>query len=198
MKNRLNLLDVLAEVRDLRALLVDGPFAKLPFDDLVIRELSRSGWAESEIAPIRSQIITFADARRADILGKISPALTAGAGLAVTSGYERTTTATAGPITGAFDAAQAATVLVNGIAATLDRRAATYSLASVNLFPGINRITIEEKDANGVHLRFASLDIWREVAPVAKAAPLLPAPPGRLLVVLINSPATCPSAMASP
>lgn len=158
--------------RNLRALLVDGPFAKLPFDDLVIRELSRSGWAESEIAPIRSQIITFADARRADILGKISPALTAGAGLAVTSGYERTTTATAGPITGAFDAAQAATVLVNGIAATLDRRAATYSLASVNLFPGINRITIEEKDANGVHLRFASLDIWREVAPVAKSGTL--------------------------
>ena len=163
---------LLTYYQNLRALLVDGPFAKTPFDTLVVRELSRSGWAESEIAPVRSQIIAFADTRRADILGKISPVLTASAGLTPVSGYEHTLAATAGPVGGSFDAAQAATVLVNGSAATLDRRTGRYSLASVNLFPGLNRITIEEKDSNGGHLRFASLDIWREAAPVAKSGAL--------------------------
>ena len=101
-----------------------------------------------------------------------SPTLTASASPTSVSGYQQTTAATAGPITGSFDAAQAATVLVNGIAATLDRRTARYTLPSLNLFPGINRITIEEQDANGLHLRFAYLDIWRDIAPTAKSGTL--------------------------
>ncbi|RYD34466.1 MAG: hypothetical protein EOP86_10920, partial [Verrucomicrobiaceae bacterium] len=154
--------------RNLRALLVEGPFSKAPFDALVTRELNRGGWPSSEIAAVRSSVIAFADARRADILSKISPSLTATAGLTPVNGYERSGGADSGPLRGTFDAAGAARVTVNGVPAELDFRTSSFTAPSVTLFPGINRITIEETDADGAHLRRIYLDIWREVNPVAR------------------------------
>ncbi len=132
--------------------LLEGPFEESRANSLIENALA---WAPR---PRAAEAKSFLAARRADILGKIQPALDASTILSVVDGFPHTTDGAA-ELSGAFDATLTDTVLVNGSLATLDRRNASWSFSAAGLNPGINRLRIEERDADGELLASSFLEI---------------------------------------
>ncbi len=108
--------------------LMKGPFSKAQFDATVTKALTGAGWAAADIDPVKTSVIAFMDARRADILAKITKPLAGTAGFTVTNGYETTpaTTTASATITGTFDPATASHVFVNGVEVGIDPKTGTF------------------------------------------------------------------------
>lgn len=100
------------------------------------------------------------------VLSQIPLNLSVSSGLAVQSGYPRTTTATVN-LTGNANAIDTRSVLVNGTPVTWTAWQAAWSAGNVPLTPGINRILVQSLNANGVELARTNVDIWYDDASVA-------------------------------
>lgn len=107
----------------------------------------------------RSTIKTFMDGRRNYVLGIVNQSLTATSSLALQNGYPRTPNATMA-ISGKAALAKTAAVKVNGINATWNSLTGDWSIISVTLTPGINRIVIQTFDSDGALLETRFYDVW--------------------------------------
>lgn len=94
--------------------LIDGPFAKKSFDELITNCL------EGRVpAPVLSGMTSFMDARRDYVLSVVNPDLTVSASLPLEGGVPKSTTKTPS-FSGTVDVSEATSVLVNGVPATID------------------------------------------------------------------------------
>ncbi len=117
--------------------LLNGPFSKTQFDALVDRSLANAGWAAGDVTTIKTTVKQFMDGdgganpigRRQGILNKIVPALAVTTGPAVVSGYPQTITSAIPSLAGSFDSTNASQVLINGVPATIDIKAGTWTNA---------------------------------------------------------------------
>jgi len=136
--------------------LIEGPFSKENFDHLL--QSSLGGWVPQSA---RNEIITFMDQRRAYVLSLISSPLIVQSSLNVISGYPWTVRSSTS-LNGALDMTRITTLLVNGQQAAIDTTNGTWSIESVVLRPGINRVIVQALDANGTEVERQSIDIWQE------------------------------------
>ena len=99
------------------------------------------------------------------VLSQIPLTLTAESSLPVTSGYPRSTSATA-TLSGTANAIKTRSVLVNGSPATYVAWQGTWSANNVPLTPGLNRILIQSLDQGGVEFGRTNIDIWYDTGAV--------------------------------
>jgi hypothetical protein len=117
--------------------LLNGPFSKAQFDALVDRSLENAGWPVGDVPTIKIAVKRFMDGdgganpigRRQGILNKITPALAVTTGPAVVSGFPQTTTSAIPALAGGFDSTNASQVLINGVPASIDIKAGTWTNA---------------------------------------------------------------------
>ena len=135
----------------LRELLV-GPFEQSSANRLIDDALT---WTPRGIAEAAKE---FLAARRADILSVIERPLCISSNLETTRGLPTSFTVNAA-LQGTFNAGRATHVLINGEQATLEGAPGTWAYDFKGLAPGINRITVEEQDADGNIVASAYMDI---------------------------------------
>ena len=135
----------------LRELLV-GPFGPNSANQLIDDALT---WTPRGIAEAAKE---FLSARRADILSVIERPLEISSSLEITRGLPTSFTVNA-DLRGTFNAGRAAHVLVNSERATLEGAPGTWVYDLKGLAPGINRITIEEQNADGHIVASSYMDI---------------------------------------
>ena len=91
-----------------------------------------------------------------------TPGLTVGTNLATGGGYAKTTTPGTVVLSGVADAA--ASVKVNGVAATYTPATGAWTLTNtanaINLKPGINAVQVRSYNANSVELTHKVIDVW--------------------------------------
>ena len=114
------------------------------------------GWVPSSY--IQSMQVA-ADRRRTNVLNQIPLSLTITHGLAVQSGYPRTTSPTVN-LSGVANAIKTRVVLVNGVAASWSAWEARWTRSGVTLQPGINRVLVQSLDGEGAEVERRTLDIW--------------------------------------
>lgn len=108
-----------------------------------------------------------AAARRAYILGIIPTQLTVQTTLASLGGFARTTDLSTVNLSGTMHAAKTRSVRVDGVAANINAKNGTWSLNTVPLRPGINRLLVQAFDgANGTGnlIEQQFIDVWSEPA----------------------------------
>ena len=135
--------------------LLNGPFAQGPAELLIDEALT---WTPPSIAASAKQ---FLAARRADILSMISRPLEATTRLSSVRGLPTTSDATA-DLTGTWNITRAVSVSVNGAPVTLDHATGRWQHSVSGLHPGINRLVIEEWDAQQRMTAQFHLDIYRD------------------------------------
>ncbi len=93
-----------------------------------------------------------------------SPNLTVTTNLATGGGYAKTTTPATAALSGFADAAVAASVKVNGVAATYTAATGAWTLTNtgnaIGLKPGINAVQVRSYDAGAVELTHKVVDVW--------------------------------------
>lgn len=108
--------------------------------------------------PVRAATAkSFFSARRTDILTQIQRPLTIDSDLSLQDGYHSSTINRV-TLRGSFNATSAS-LFINGQPAQINRLRSEWSLTDLPLLPGLNRITIEEFDAEGELLRQSHLDV---------------------------------------
>ena len=109
----------------------------------------------------------FLAARRANILNVIERPLGFTSSLETTRGLPTSFTVNAS-LQGTFNASRATHVLVNGERASLEEVPGTWSYELKGLAPGINRITIEEQDADSNIVASTYMDILHDDGDVSQ------------------------------
>ena len=135
--------------------LLRGPFAEGPAELLIDEALT---WTPPSIAESAKQ---FLAARRANILSRIHRPLEATTNLSTTGGLPTSPDGSA-DLTGTCDVTRAVSVSVNGVAVTLDHATGSWQHSVSGLHPGINRLVIEEWDAQQHVIAQSHLDIYHE------------------------------------
>jgi hypothetical protein len=93
------------------------------------------------------------------VLSQVPSTLTVSNGLAVSSGYPRTTTGTI-ELSGFADAIKTLSVLVNGSPANYTAWQGRWTNSFVTLHPGLNRLLIQALGTNGVEVERTNVTIW--------------------------------------
>lgn len=147
--------EVLHRYYEILAELLAGPFEETRANALIDHALT---WTPPGVATTAKE---FLAARRANILNVIQSPLTAKAApeTVISGGYPLTRTGSA-TLAGTCNLTQARSIYVNGMAADLDLRTATWSFTAGNLNPGINRLVIEERDADNNVLSNIYFDVY--------------------------------------
>lgn len=166
--------------------LLAGPLAVASFNALADQILA------GVVAPARiAERKAWYAARHAHVSALVNPGLVVTSGPAVhaPSGYPRATSPTCS-LGGRSDPARTHTVKVNGVAATyVPWRVATasagsnshtvavgeWSLASVALQPGVNRVLIQAFDSNGTELARTHYEVWHDDDGVANVSGVIAA-----------------------
>ena len=99
--------------------------------------------------------------------------LTVTTSLTQQNGYYRTTSSTTS-LSGKANAIDTRSVLVNGVAATWTQWSASWSLSTVALNPGINRIVIQALDGAGKEVERIAIDVWRDTGTMTNVSGTLP------------------------
>ncbi|MFT6862839.1 MAG: hypothetical protein ACJAVK_001399, partial [Akkermansiaceae bacterium] len=135
--------------------LIEGPFSKSKFDELVINCLT-----ERVPAQVINDVVTFMDDRRSYVLGEVNPGLTVTTMLPVEGGFPKATNSSPN-LSGVINISEASSLRVNGKPASIDAFAGTWSFNSANLAetPVINAGTPWRYLDNGSNQGSA----WREV-----------------------------------
>jgi hypothetical protein len=136
--------------------LLNNEFSKARFDARVQNFLT--DWSTPAD---RSNIISYMDARRNFILGEIDPELSTSSSLPVVSGLPRTTQSALN-LSGDYNLTNTSAVIVAGNNATLDPVAGTWSITGIDLTPGVNRVTVEAIDPDGMRVASQQIDIWHD------------------------------------
>lgn len=134
--------------------LLSNEFSKAKFDARVQNFL-----ADWSTPADRSTIISYMDERRSFILGEIDPELSASSSLPVVAGFPRTTQPTLN-LNGDYNLTNTSAVIVAGNNATLNPVAGTWTIAGIELLPGINRVTVAAMDPDGMQVASQQIDIW--------------------------------------
>ncbi len=113
------------------------------------------GWVPENT---RTSMKNFMAQRRASILSQLPLTYTVNVPLSQSSGYYRSTSATA-TLNGTANALDTATILVNGVNANYTVWQGTWT-SSVALQPGVNRVVVQCLDTNGVPTYAQSVEIW--------------------------------------
>ncbi|MHB1305798.1 MAG: lamin tail domain-containing protein [Limisphaerales bacterium] len=134
--------------------LIETTFASATFDSLVDRTLS--GLVPN---PQIEGMKTFAAARRDFVLSQIPRRITVSNELAVVNGYAQ---ATQNPVAlrGAANAVRTRAVHVNGQTAGWSAWTGTWSIETVALLPGVNRVLVQAFDGLGQEFERSWVDLW--------------------------------------
>ena len=135
--------------------LLTGPFAQDRAELLIDETLT---WTPPSIAESAKQ---FLAARRTNILSMINRPLQAATALNPVGGLPTTNDGSA-DLTGTWNITRAVAVSVNGSPATLDHATGSWQYSLSGLHPGINRLVIEEWDAQERLTAQTHLDIHHE------------------------------------
>jgi hypothetical protein len=107
--------------------LIEGPFAKVSFDEMITNCL------ESRVPPsVLTGMISFMDARRSYVRSVVNPNLTMTTNLPVQDGYVEATNASPA-FSGTFNLSEATSVLVNGKPALINFTNGTWSIGGSSL-----------------------------------------------------------------
>lgn len=134
--------------------LADTTFASASLGTVLDQALG--GWVPANFI---QSMKDAAATRRTNVLAQIPLTLTAQSGLAVNSGYPRTTSAVTS-LSGKANAIDTRSVLVDGVPAVYIPWQATWSAANVALSPGINRVVVQALNSNNVVFAETTIDIW--------------------------------------
>ncbi|MDE0596486.1 MAG: lamin tail domain-containing protein [Roseibacillus sp.] len=147
--------EVLHRYYEILAELLAGPFEETRANALIDDALT---WTPPGVATTAKE---FLAARRTNILNLIQSPLSATATpeMQTFGGYPFTETGLA-TLAGTCNLTQARSIHVNGTAADIDLRAATWSFTAGNLNPGINRLVVEERDADNNVLSNTYFDVY--------------------------------------
>ncbi len=117
----------------------------------------------------------FVRNRRAAVLAQIPQSITITTGPAEPDGFVHARS-NAIPLAGTANAVRTRRVTVNGRPAVWTALQAEWSIASVGILPGINRIVVQAFDANDSEIDRSSIDIWSDTGvPTTKAGGTLSA-----------------------
>ncbi|HEY2951367.1 MAG TPA: CotH kinase family protein, partial [Verrucomicrobiae bacterium] len=160
-------------------------FAPIYFAQL--KRLAETAFAPAQMNPLLDQLFTgylpagniadfkaFNAAQVNGVLAQIPLALSASSPLPVQNGYPHSTNATAA-LNGTANAIDTRTVLVNGAAATWTAWLGTWTIGSVTLRPGINRVLVQCLNSNSLEFARTNIDIWYDDGSVATASGTLAA-----------------------
>src|SRR6185437_543219 len=134
--------------------LADTAFSSAQMDPLLDQLLQ--GYAPQNVIDTMK---AFNASRASYVLSQIPLSLTVATNLPISNGYPRTTAAVVS-LNGSADATETQAVRVNGAAATYVAWQGTWSMASVALQPGINRVVVQAFDGNDVEIGRVNYDVW--------------------------------------
>jgi hypothetical protein len=145
-------------------------FAPVYFQQL--KTLAEGAFSSAQMNPLLDQVLgcevpqvnrnnfkAFNASHVAYVLSQIPQTLTVATNLTINSSYPYTTTANI-PLNGSANAIDTRRVLVNGTAATYVAWQGAWSIGSVALQPGINRILIQAIGATGAEVGRTTYDVW--------------------------------------
>jgi len=144
-----------------------------------LKEFAEGAFAPAQMNPLLDQILggfvsqsamdnlkAFNASHSAYVLSQIPLALTVSNSLTINSGFPYTTTPTVA-LSGAGNAIDTRSVLVNGSTANWTAWQGTWSIGSVAVKPGINRVLVQAFNSNAVEIARTNVDIWYDDASVA-------------------------------
>ncbi|RIK83172.1 MAG: hypothetical protein DCC68_04345 [Planctomycetota bacterium] len=123
-----------------------------------------TGWLPQNVI---DTVKSNAAARRAYVESVLPTALSATSSLATLGGIPRSTDGSTVNLSGTVHSGKTVSVTVNGVPAVLNPRTATWTLASLPLRPGINRLVVEAFDGvggTGNVVGETFVDVWNDTA----------------------------------
>ncbi len=140
--------------------MIDGEYSQSQFNAYVDQLFT--GWVPANVI---DNVKNNAEARRAYVSSVLPTQLTVASSLATLGGIPRSTNSSNVDLSGTVHAGKTISVTVNGVLASLNSRTANWSLASLPLKPGINRLTVEAFDGvggTGNVIGESFIDIWND------------------------------------
>src|SRR5262249_39265008 len=145
----------------------------------LLKNLADTTFSSGQMNPLLDQLLggfvsqsaldnmkAFNASQVAYVVSQIPLSLTVSNNLAINNGFPYTTTPTVAR-SGAGNAIDTRSVLVNGATATWTAWQGTWSIGSVALKPGINRVLVQAMNSNAVEIARTNVDIWYDDASVA-------------------------------
>jgi len=139
--------------------LCDTTFAPAQMN-ILVDQLLNSFVPQGTIDTIKN----FNSSRVSYVLSQIPLSVTVTSSLPVVSGYPHTTVSTVA-LGGFANAIDTRRVLVNGATAAWTAWQGMWSIGSVTLRPGVNRVIVTSLNSNNVEFARTNIDIWYEVTP---------------------------------
>ncbi|HTD85706.1 MAG TPA: CotH kinase family protein, partial [Candidatus Binatia bacterium] len=174
-----------ANVTILNRFMLQPEFVPAYFSEL--KRLMDSVFSANELNPLIDQLLgsfvpaatltgikDFAVARKANVLGQMSPALTANSPLALNNGFPRSTVGFI-TLTGRVDAINTRSVLANGVPASLTLWQGAWGITNLPVRPGINRVLVQAFGAASNEVGRATIDVWYDDGSVVNAGGTLAA-----------------------